>query len=133
MATDARSERGARGEEFIEVGGERLSVLLTNRALAEVEKATEKTIVQILQEARAGAPGMNETAQLLRAGLEYGRRDARNGGRQVTLDDAWRAIDAIGFVAAARAVLLAVAGVLEFGGEDSNHEKHETHEQDPNG
>jgi hypothetical protein len=115
MASEARASQGARGEAFIEVDGERLAVLLTNRALSEVEKATGKTVLELARGAEN--TGMSEAAQLLRAGLEYGRRDARNGGRQVTLDDAWRIMDQLGFVPVVEVVLKALADVLAFRGE----------------
>lgn len=122
---------GARGEAFVEVDGQQLPVLLTNRALMEVEKLTGKTILEIVQ---ANGFGMAEVAQLLRAGLEYGRREARAGGRQYVLDDAWKIIDELGFAAVAKLMLEAVTAVLTFR-PDSNHETHEKHEQeqDPNG
>lgn len=109
---------GARGEAYVEVGSERLPILLTNRALAEVEKATGRTMIEIAQGVRSGSVGIGETAELLRAGLEYGRRDAGNEGRPYSLDDAWRILDQVGFVPVVTLVVTALAEVLSYRARD---------------
>ena len=109
---------GARGEGQVEFRGETLPVLLTNRAIAETEKATGKTIVQLAQSGQSGAIGIDDIAQLLRAGLEYGRRDAETRRQTYTISDAYDVMDAIGFGACAKVVYLALADVLSYRGED---------------
>ena len=109
---------GARGEGQVEFHGETLPVLLTNRAIAEAEKATGKTVVQLAQAGQTGAIGMGDIAQLLRAGLEYGRRDAELRRQTYTISDAYDVMDEIGFAACAKIVFLALADVLSYRGED---------------
>lgn len=110
---------GARGEAFIEYDGETLPILLTNRALADAEKATGKTAVQIARDTQSSAISVGDVAELLRAGLEYGRRDAGTRGRVYTLNDAWDVMDAVGFTPVAAIVLNALAAVLLYHGEAS--------------
>jgi len=105
---------GARGEGTIDVNGAELPVLLTNRAIAEAEKATGKSIVQLAQEAKAGSIGVGDIAALLRAGLEYGRRDAGLRRQMYTMADTYDVMDACGFAVAAQIVLTAVAEVLSY-------------------
>ena len=110
---------GARGEGYVEVDGERLPILLTNRALAEVEQATGRTVLQIANASETGALGVMIAGALLRAGLEYGRRDARAGGKPYTMTDVWRIMDALGFVVVLPIVIRAFAGVLAFRGSEA--------------
>lgn len=105
---------GARGEGYIEVDGERLPILLTNRALAEVEKNTGKTVLQLAHAVETNDIGINDVAHLLQAGLEYGRRDARAGGKPFQIGDAWRILDAKGFIAVTEVVARAFAEVLVY-------------------
>ncbi len=107
-------QRGARGEQFLDVGGERRALLLTNRALAELEQAVGKSALQIAQAARDQVLAVGDLAQLLRVGLEYGRRESGSGGKPVTLSDAYAVLDEVGFAAAAEAAILALAAVLAY-------------------
>ncbi len=109
---------GARGEAFVAYDGQELPLLLTNRALAEAEKATGRTVVQIAQAAQTGAIGMSDIAELLRAGLEYGRRDAGTQRKPYTLNDAWDVMDALGFARCAEIVIGALAAVLSYRPDD---------------
>lgn len=102
---------GARGEGFVEVEGEQLPVLFTNRALAEAEPVLGRTVAQVL---RSRDLGVGDTAKLLHIGMEYGRREAAKGGKGLTLNDAYRAMDAIGYIAAAGVVIEALTAVLTF-------------------
>jgi hypothetical protein len=108
---------GARGETIIRSGdaGEEHRILFTNRALAEAESATGKSVIAIAQGFANGATGIGDVAQMLAVGLEAARRDAKLGGRAYTLGDAYRIMDEVGFTIAARAVMEAVAAVLKFG------------------
>jgi len=109
---------GARGEGTVEFQGQTLPVLLTNRAIAEAEKATGKTMIQLAQAGSTGDIGMNDIVQLLRAGLEYGRRDADIKRQVYSVDDAYDVLDALGFATCAKVVILALSDVLSYRGED---------------
>lgn len=107
---------GARGEGTIQYQGETLPVLLTNRAIAEAEKATGKTMVQL---ARSSDIGMGDVVHLLRAGLEYGRRDANLRRQVYSVDEAYDVMDELGFTTCAKVVLGALADVIAYQGAES--------------
>ncbi len=104
----------ARGEEILVHRGEELPMLLTNRALADIEQATGKTIVQLAQAAKTGDLGVSDVAEMLRAGLEYGRRDAKTRSKAYTMADVWDIMDEQGFVTCLKCAINAVASVLSF-------------------
>lgn len=106
---------GPRGESRILLpdGGE-ITVLFTNRALAEAETALNKSVLQLARQAADGGIGIGDIAQLLAVGMEYARRDAGIPGPRLNLSDAYRVLDAVGFVAAAQAVLESLAAVLSY-------------------
>lgn len=112
---------GARGEAELQAGGRTVRLLYTNRALAEAEQAIGKSIIGMAQGFSEGTSGILELGHLLRAGMEAARRDARAGGRPVTLDEAYDVLDGVGFAGAAQAVFTAVAAVLSYdgGGDES--------------
>ena len=110
--------QGARGEGIIQHGETEYRVLFTNRALAEAESATGKSIIALAQGFSSGTTGIGDVARMLAVGLEAGRRDANAGGRTYTLLDAFRIMDEVGFTEVARVVMEAVAVVLKFGGEE---------------
>lgn len=105
---------GARGEAFIEFEGEQLPILFTNRALGDVEKATSKTMLQIVNEAQNMMLGLTDTAHLLRAGLEYGRRDARVTRKPYTLLGAWDVMDEVGWIPTLELLVVPLAEVLGY-------------------
>ena len=109
------STSGARGERFLEAGGQRYTVLFTNRALAEAERALDKPIISLLTAAQAGELSIGDVARLLQIGIEHGRRDAQSPGPQLTANDAWAIMDELGFSAVTGAVFGAVADVLSYG------------------
>jgi len=112
---------GARGEAIIERGDIEYRVLFTNRALAEAESATGKSILVIARGFVNGATGIGDVAQLLSIGLEAARRDSKSGGpqgRAYTLADAYRIMDEVGFTAVARAVMESIAVVIRYDGDD---------------
>lgn len=113
----APSAQGARGESVIQHGDTEYRLLFTNRALAEAESATGKSIIMIAQGFSVGTTGIGDVAHLLAVGMEAARRDAKSGGRTVTLVDAYRVMDEVGFTAAARVVMEAVAEVMQFSDE----------------
>lgn len=106
--------RGARGERTVEVDGEVFRVLFTNRALAEAEEELGRGILAFLQEFTDGNGGVKDVAIVLKAGLEAARRDAREGGKPVSIVKAYDAMDAIGFTTAARMVAEAISDVLSY-------------------
>lgn len=114
---------GARGEVTIDVpGDDPVTVLFTNRALADAERATGKTVLELASGARDGRLGVGDTAHLLHVGMEAARRDARVGGRSYTLNDAYGVLDRVGFAAALAAVMEAIASVLSFDPNDKEDE-----------
>ena len=113
MATE-QPKLGARGEALLELDGEAYPILYTNRALAQAEKAIGKPMLQLLSRLETSTLSIADTAQLLAIGMEFGRRDAKSGPRMLTIDDAWRVMDALGFTTVLTAVLGAVADVLSF-------------------
>jgi hypothetical protein len=89
--------------------------LFTNRAVAVAESSTGKGIIGLLQGFESGTTGIGDVAHLLAAGLEAARRDAHAGGRPVTLDDAYRIMDQVGFAETSRCVVEAISAVLSYG------------------
>ncbi len=106
---------GARGEVTVEVPGrEPVTVLFTNRALADAERAVGKSVLEMARGAGDGRLGIADVAQLLYVGMEAARRDARAGGRSYNVNDAYEILDAAGFAAVAAAVMEAMAAVLSY-------------------
>ena len=103
-----------RGEAVLTVEDVAYPILFTNRALAQAEKAIGKPMLQLLQALEQSTLGISDTAQLLAIGIEFGRRDAGSGPKMLTVDNAWRIMDAVGFTTVAKAVLVAVVDVLVF-------------------
>jgi len=109
---------GARGEATIQAGEREVHILFTNRALADAEAQIGKSIIGIAQGFAEGTTGVGDIAHLLRAGMEAARRDARAGGKVVTLNDAFQVLDEAGFTAVSVAVMEAVSAVLSFTGDE---------------
>jgi len=107
-------KKGARGEAIVQAEDREVRVLFTNRALAEAESAMGKSVIGVAQGFADGASGISELAHLLRAGMEAARRDGREGGRALTLNDAYAVLDEAGFAAVAEPVMLAIANVLAY-------------------
>lgn len=108
----------ARGERTFQAGDKSVTVLFTNRALANVERTLGKGIVGVAQGLLDGRSGLTEVAILLQAGMEAARIDARAGGAKVTLTDAYDVLDLIGFSTVASPVMEAVAAVLGYSAPD---------------
>lgn len=121
----------ARGEGTIQAGERVVQVLFTNRALAEAEKELGRGIIGVVQ-TFVESGGIADVAALLRAGMEGARRDQRQGGRPVTILDAYEVLDEAGFGAVADVVMTAVAAVLGYGSGDDAGEDGEGGD-DPNG
>lgn len=113
----------ARGEgTIVHEDGSETHVLYTNRALADVEKSTGKSTIAIADGFASGSSGIREMAQVLRAGMEAHRRDAREGGRAVTLNDAYDVLDEVGFAAVAEVTMEGIAAVLSYGVDEEDLE-----------
>ena len=105
---------GARNEHIITLGDREVRVLFTNRALGEIEKETGKSVIGIAQGFTKNEAGVREIAIILRAGMEAARRSARDGGKPVTMDDAYEVMDEVGFSVVASEVMMAIAAVLSY-------------------
>ena len=106
----------ARGEGTIVLpDGREVHVLYTNRALANIEQVTERSIIALADGFSRGTSGVRETAAVLQAGMEAHRRDAREGGRTVTLRDAYEVLDEVGFAEVSAVTMEAVGTVLGYG------------------
>ena len=114
---------GARGEEYIQLSdGSELRILMTNRALIQVEDRMNGSIIEISQGFSEGSSGITEVVQLLRSGMDAARLDEHRGGRGISRQDALDVLDDVGFAGVAEAVMLAVGAVLSYkaGGEDAD-------------
>lgn len=103
---------GARGDGVLTVEGEPVRVLFTNRALADAEAAVGRTVLQIVRDFES--LGIRETAQLLRVAMDAARRDDRSGTRAISMEDAWRVMDAVGFAEVATLLVQAISAVLSY-------------------
>lgn len=117
-----------RGEAIIQAGDKEVRVLFNNRALAEAESGMGKSIVATLGKAQAESDiGINDMAQLLRAGMTAERR-ANGKGKPATMLEAFTVLDWAGFTLVTTCVMEAVAAVLAYNPSDNG----ETAEDDPN-
>lgn len=112
---------GARGETVLQAGTREVRLLYTNRALADAEASIGRSIIAVAQGFASGesALGVGELANLLRAGMEAARRDARAGGRAITLNEAFDVLDEAGFTSVAQAVFGSISEVLSYDGSAS--------------
>ena len=107
--------KGARSEVIVTVGDEEVELLFTNRALAEAERAMGKGLWSGL---RTDELRLDDVANLLRAGLAAARRERSGAGKPVSMEDAWRIMDALGFQKALQIAAEAIAQVLTYEPED---------------
>lgn len=105
---------GARGEGHLQLAEGERAILFTNRALADAERLTGKTVLQIAGAAAQNALGIGDTAVLLQVGMEQARSDLNRGGKPYTLADAYAVLDEVGFAATLAAVIEGVAAVLSW-------------------
>lgn len=105
---------GARGEGLIETKERTYPVLLTNRALAEVEKNLGKPAMAIARSAGDVQLSISDTAELLRAGLEYGRREEKWSKDAVRLPLAFDIMEEVGWSEAAKVVMECLGAVLTY-------------------
>jgi hypothetical protein len=104
----------ARGEGVINVGDNEVQVLFTNKALAAAERQMGKSVLGVVNGFMDGVSGIGDLANLLQAGMEAARRDGRQMGKTVTLNDAYDVLDEVGFSGVATVVMEAVAVVLSY-------------------
>lgn len=110
---------GPRGEGRLALAdGVVVEILFTNRALAEAETLTGKTVLQLADAGRSNGLGIGDVAKLLLVGMQAARRDAGTGGTRLTMDEAYRVLDQVGFIHAATCVIEALAVVLSYGLEE---------------
>ena len=105
---------GARGEGVLVLEGEQHRVLFTLRALADAERATGKTALQLMAASTSGGLGVGDVAALLAVGLAAARREHLGGAGGHNLNDAWRLLDNLGFSAVAAVVVEAMTVVMTF-------------------
>jgi len=110
----AETRAGARGERQLTVGERSFTVLLTNRALADAERATGKSALVLAKAGASETISVADVAALLQAGLDAGRREEGLPGRAMAPHDAWGLMDALGFGPVMVAVLEALAEVLFY-------------------
>lgn len=113
---------GARGEGTIETQERAYPLLFTNRALAEAEKALDCSIFDVAQAAQAGRLSLSQVAELLRVGLEYGRREAKWGKDVVRLPLAYDVLEERGYPEVARLVLEGLFAVLAYDPDEAEDE-----------
>lgn len=107
---------GARNEAIVRAGEREYRLVFTNRALAEAEKTAGVSILALIDGFTDNSSGINGLAHLMRAGLEAARRDARDGGRPYTLNQAFEILDKAGFTPVLTLVLEAISEVLSYDG-----------------
>jgi len=117
---------GARGEATIVTGDNEVQILYTNRALATAEKAMNRSILAVLQGFTDNSTRVGEVALLLRAGMESARRASSSGGRPVTIVDAYKLMDKVGFSAITTTVVEAIADVIR------DRDPEDAEDDDPN-
>ena len=113
---------GARGGGIIEIGEREVAVLYTNYALATAERQMGRSVLAVAQGFAEGETSITELAYLLRAGMEAARRDARCGGKSITLPQAFEVLEEAGFVQVAEIVMLALAEVLGYDARDGEED-----------
>jgi len=115
---------GARGERVIETEAGEITILFTNQALAEAEQRMNKGILGILFNSQIG---IGDVAHLLRAGMQAAYHDQGRRKEAVSLHDAYKIMDEVGFSEVFTAVTEAVKAVLNY-----QREQEENGEPDPN-
>ena len=105
--------RGARGEGILTVEGVEHRVLFTNRAMAEAERRTGRTISSLARAAAAGELTLNELVNLLVVGLEAARQ-SDHGAAVYTLQRAWDLMDSAGYMETMAVVIGAASEALTW-------------------
>ena len=119
----------ARGERIIRAGDKEITVLFTNRALADAEERMGRSIFGLVQGLMGGQTGMADIAELLRTGMQAARRDAGERPSTVSLDSAYAVLDTAGVTPVATILMSAIAAVLSY---DPAKNGNRPEESDPN-
>ncbi len=91
-----------------------VSIIFTNRALAEAETQTGKSVISFINKISSGDISINEIALYLKVGMEAYRKYAKlAGNKPVSLDDAYAVMDEVGFAKITEEVVMAIAEALE--------------------
>ena len=106
-------QRGARGEGILIVDGVEHRVLFTNRAMAESERRTGRTISAAARAAAAGELPLNELVMMLVVGLGAARQ-AGHGAAVYTPARAWELMDSAGYMEVMRVVISAASDALTW-------------------
>lgn len=110
---------GARGErEIVLPDGDEVEILFTNQSLAEAEQRLGKSSLAVMQGMLNGQSGVNDVANLLRAGANAANR-ANGKSHTISLKQAYDIMDKAGFQKCMVAVMEAVSEVLTYDGEES--------------
>ena len=104
----------ARSETTIFTDDNEVKLLYTNRALANAEKLMGKSVIQVAQGFADGESGITEMAMLLQAGMAEYKRDAKVGGKSITVQDAYEVMDDVGFAEVTQVVMESIAEVLSY-------------------
>jgi hypothetical protein len=105
---------GARGEGQLGLDGETYVILFTNRAIADAERATGKTVMKLMRGFASDDIGMSDVAILLMVGLQYARREHRSRAGANDTQDAWTLLNKLGFAAVASVVFTALTEVMSY-------------------
>lgn len=122
------------GEGIIHAGNKEYRVLFNNRALAEAEQQMGKSVIGVARGYAQGDSGITELAHLLRAGMQASQRANKQRGRVVTMSDAFKVMDKVGFTEVATVVMRTLSDVLGYdpGEDDSDELDDDEMDLDPN-
>jgi hypothetical protein len=112
----------ARGERFLETEDGEIRILFTNQALAEAEQRMGKSVLAVARDLVNGQGGVVDVAHLLRAGMQA----SNNNGRiknTVSLHQAYKIMDDVGFAVVLKAILEAITDVLMYSRNDDDDSK----------
>ena len=101
-----------RGERILETEDGEIRILFTNQALAEAEQRMGKSVLAVARDLVNNQSGVIEVAHLLRTGIQ----SANNNGRvksSVSLHQAYKIMDEVGFTVVMKAVLEAMTDVSD--------------------
>ncbi len=106
---------GPRSEVTFESGEGTVGLLYSNRALAEVEAQIGKSVWMLVDVFGNGYyPAIHDLVLLLRAGMEAYRKEHEPSAKPVSLDDAYKVLDLVGYSYTVTQVMPAAGEVLFF-------------------
>lgn len=110
------------GATFIKRGKDEVRLLFSNRALADAERIMGKGIIGVLSGFNEGQSGISDLSILIQQGMEAARRYYREGGKRVTIQDAFDLLDDVGFSNVASPVFEAIGAVLSYDADQDQEE-----------